>query len=102
MILLKIRDINVTKYRKNLVYLQNFCTKAKRSGLGFLEKNGILRSTPMNDRITKRKNLTDFERGYIQGKHSAYNDVLIELHKMIEYADIDWENTHCREERCGD
>lgn len=56
----------------------------------------------MNERIIKRKNLTDFERGYIQGKHSAFNDVLIELHKMIEYADIDWENTHCREEGYSD
>lgn len=96
------RDINITKYRKNLVYLQNFCTKAKRSGLEFLEKNGIFRSVSMNERIIKRKNLTDFERGYIQGKHSAFNDVLIELHKMIEYADIDWENTHCREEGYSD
>lgn len=92
------RDINIIKYRKNLIYLQRFCTKAKRSGVSFLD-NGILRYTPMNNRITKKKNLTDFERGYIQGKHSAYNDVLIELHKMIEYADIDWNNTHCREEK---
>ena len=29
--------------------------KSKRSGLGFLELNGIFRSTPMNDRITKEK-----------------------------------------------
>ena len=43
--------------------------------------------------------LTDFERGYIAGKHAAYNDVLRKIQKMVEDADIDWWNCHCREEK---
>ena len=75
------RDINVTKYRKLLYELQYFCKTSKR-------------------KIYKgwTKNRTDFERGFGEGKHAAYNEVLRELQKMVEYADVDWEHMHCREE----
>lgn len=95
------RDINVTKYRKILYKLQYFCKEAKRSGCGYYD-NGLFHITPMNNRINNKKKLTDFERGYIEGKHSAFNDVLRELHSMIVQAEYDWNRTHCREERYGD
>lgn len=76
------RDINVTKYRKLLYNIQYFCSHAKWT----LSRNYY------------SKRLTDFERGVIQGKHTAYKEVLKELNKAIEYADIDWEHVHCREE----
>ena len=72
------RDINVTKYRKLLYPLQYFCSNAKRN--------------------IKWDARTDFELGFINGKHAAYNEMLRELHKAVEYADIDWEHIHCREE----
>ena len=72
------RNINVTKYRKLLYPLQYFSSNAKRN--------------------IKWDARTDFELGFINGKHAAYNEMLRELHKAVEYADIDWEHVHCREE----
>lgn len=77
------RDINIVKYRKLLYNIQYFCSHSKW--------------TLSRTRYNKR--LTDFERGIIQGKHAAYNEVLRELNKAVEYADIDWEHVHCREEK---
>lgn len=79
----RMRDANIVKYRKLLYNIQYFCSHEK----------WILSRTRYN------KRLTDFERGIIQGKHAAYNEVLRELHKAVEYADIDWEHMHCREEK---
>lgn len=76
------RDINVTKYRKLLYNLQHFCSHEK----------WLLSRTRYN------KIYTDFERGIIQGKHSAYNEVLRELNRMVEDADFEWECMYCREE----
>ena len=42
--------------------------------------------------------LTDYENGYLNGRHSAFNDVLRSLEIMIRDANDDWNNTHCREE----
>jgi len=78
------RNINVVKYRKLLYALQFYCRQAK----GYLYK----------DFVFSKKILTDFERGYIAGKHAAYNDVLRELQKMSEHAEYDWDSVHCREE----
>ena len=78
------RDINVTKYRKLLYSIQECCKQRKES------TNLIA--------YTKKSPLTDFERGVIQGKHSAYNNVIKILHEMIECAYYYWENTKCREE----
>lgn len=76
------RDSSVVKYRKLLSNIQDFCSCAKRN-LNFAWYD---------------KRLTDFERGVIQGKHAAYNDILKKINKMIEFADVDWEQTKCREE----
>lgn len=81
-----VRDVNIVKYRKLLYKLQFFC-KQKKSYL-------------YKDFIFPKKRLTDFERGYINGKHAAYNDVLRKVDKMSQYAECDWESVHCREERC--
>ncbi len=78
------RDINVVKYRKLLYNLQFFCKQKKR----YLYK----------DFAGKGHLLTDFERGYIDGKHAAYNDVLREVHDMSNSAEYDWQSVHCREE----
>ena len=72
------RDINVTKYRKLLQQLQTYCSEAKNN-LTFQGR-------------------TDHQRGYVDGRHAAYNDVLREIDQMIRWAEIDWKNTHCREE----
>ena len=76
------RDIEVVKYRKLLYNIVYFCANAKL--------------TLSNTLYPKR--LTTFERGVIQGKHEAYNEVLKELHKAEWSAEFDWKNTHCREE----
>lgn len=77
------RDINVTKYRKLLQELQGYYSDAKRElNKGYLEKDS----------------LTDFERGLIVGQHKAYKDVLKLLDTEVEFADINWKHTHCREE----
>ena len=73
------RDINVTKYRKLLYSLQYFCIKAKRN--------------------IKWNPETEFELGFINGKRAAYNEMLRKLHEAVKYADIDWKNVHCREEK---
>lgn len=80
------RDANIVKYRKLLYNIQYFCSHEK----------WILSRTRYN------KRLTDFERGNIQGKHAAYNEVLRELHKAVEHADFDWEDMYCREEKVDD
>ena len=84
---MNIEDICVKKYRKLLYNLQYFCSSAKWT----LNKDFCFKG-----RI--KKGYTDFERGFITGRHAAYNEVLRELHKMVEYADIDWNHVHCREE----
>ena len=91
------RDINVVKYRKLLYNLQFFCSCSKKELYKLLDKK-VLQITLSGQKKYKTKKLTDFERGYIDGKHSAYNEVLRELQKMVEYADFDWEHIHCREE----
>ena len=75
------RDINVTKYRKLLQQLQYFCSSAKWTMSREHRGGG-----------------TDFERGFEAGKHAAYNEVLRKLSQAIDYADLDWTHTHCREE----
>ena len=42
---------------------------------------------------------TDYERGFVAGKHAAYNDVLRELHQRMKHTDYYWNGTHCREEK---
>jgi hypothetical protein len=76
------RSIEVVKYRKLLQELQQFCSE---------EKHKLSHSE-------WPKQPTDFERGTAQGKHSAFNKILKELHKMIDYADVDWEHTQCRDD----
>lgn len=78
------RNINVVKYRKLLYELQFFCRQKK----GYLYK----------DFVFPKKRLTDFERGYIDGKHAAYNDVLRKVNDMSNSAEYDWASVHCREE----
>jgi hypothetical protein len=73
------RDINVTKYRKLLQQLQYFCSLGKAKDLC---------------------EHSDFERGFAIGRRAAYNEVLRKLSQAIDYADLDWEHTHCREETC--
>ena len=79
------RNINVVKYRKLLYKLQFFCRQKK----GYLYK----------DFAFPKKRLTDFERGYIDGKHAAYNDVLRKVQRMHELAEYDWDDVYCREEK---
>ena len=81
------RDINVTKYRKLLHRIQYFCTTQK-----------YMMSVYFTSRRKTTDTLTDYENGYLNGRHSAFNDVLRELEIMIRDANGDWNNTHCREE----
>ena len=78
------RNVNVVKYRKLLHNIQYFCTHAKWQ---------------LSREHRKNKGLTDFERGFISGKHAAYRDVLRKLEKMKVNAEFDWVHTQCREER---
>ena len=80
-------NINVTKYRRLLYDIQYFCANKKwHLSKDFWNQGG----------------LTDFQRGFINGKHAAYNDVLRRLEKEVRYADINWENVHCREEELSE
>ena len=80
------RNINVVKYRKLLYEIQFFCRISKSNLLsGFM--------------FPKKKYLTDYERGYFAGQHKAYNEVLKKVGSMIDYAEYDWDSTHCREEQ---
>ena len=74
------RDVNVTKYRKLLYNLQYFCSHSKRL-------------------MTFQHCKTDYERGFVVGKHAAYNDVLREIAKMVRDANYDWDSMCCREEK---
>ena len=78
------RDINVTKYRKLLYNIQYFCSHAK----WLLYKD-----------FGNQGGMTDFQRGFINGKHAAYNEVLRELDECNRDAEHDWNNVTCREER---
>lgn len=78
------RDINVVKYRKLLRELQCFC-RTKKSNLWNMFPN--------------KKCITDYEHGYINGHHAAYNKVLRELEDKVVSAEYDWNGVHCREER---
>lgn len=76
---------NMTKkYRKQLCRLQQFCTTAKKN-MRIQCAGKVKYFTP--DRVYKEKQLTDFERGYLAGRHSAFNDVQKEIHSMIEIAE---------------
>lgn len=78
--------MNITKtHRKQLIKLQEFCTTAKKS-MKICRLGKYEHFTPA--RVYKEKQLTDFERGYIAGRHSAFNDVQKELHSMIESAKL--------------
>lgn len=77
------RDINVTKYRKLLYNIQHFCSHAK----SLLYKD-----------FGSQGGMTNFQRGYINGKHAAYNEVLRELDSLVRGAEYDWNGTSCREE----
>lgn len=83
------RNINVVKYRKLLRELQYFCRISK----GTLWR--LFESPPG----CPTHYLTDYERGYIAGKHGAYNDVLRELEARMVSAEYDWDYMHCREEK---
>ena len=78
------RDISVTRYRKILQNLQFIFSSAK---------------SELNKGYLKKDKLTDFERGYIEGQHKAYKDILRILDVEVEVADFTWDITHCREER---
>lgn len=77
------RDISITKHRKILEGLQKFCSMKKEQA--------------------KLKDCnTDFTRGIVDGEHMAYNEVLRELHSLIQYAENNWlydKNISPREER---
>lgn len=77
------RDINVTKYRKLLYKFQLFCKQQK-----FL----------LSEDFFKQRSCTDYENGFFNGKHAAYNKVLRELENLVRYADDNWRSVHCREE----
>lgn len=78
------RDINVTKYRKLLYNIQYFCSRAK----WLLYKD-----------FGNQGGMTDFQRGFINGKHAAYNEVLRKLEESVRFADYDWNGVSCREEK---
>ena len=81
------RDINVTKLRKILMDIQSTCSDEK------------LRANEIEYRTSgKKTNLTDYERGRIAGMHRAYNSILKKLAVMINFADYEWKNAHCRDE----
>lgn len=78
------RNINVTKYRKLLYKLQFFCKQQK-----FL----------LSKDFFKQRSGTDYENGFFNGKHAAYNEVLRELEQSVQCAEYDWRSVDCREER---
>ena len=78
------RDVNVTKYRKLLYSIQEYCKQRKESA----NLTAYIKKSP----------LTDFERGVIQGNHAAYNDILKTVHDMIRHAESDWNYMYCRNE----
>lgn len=80
------RNINVVKYRKLLYEIQFFCTNSKLN----LWNNFM---------FSKKRYLTDFERGYFNGQHKAYNEIRKKVGSMIDDAEYDWDNMHCREEQ---
>lgn len=79
------RNTSIVKYRKLLQSLQEFCREQK--------------SHLYCDMIRPKKTLTQFERGRLDGQHAAYNKVIKELHSMIEFAETDWNNMSCRDEK---
>ena len=64
----------IKEYRKILQKIQLFCSDMK---------------SETNKDWNKKKRLTDFERGIIQGKHSAYNEVNRKLDEMVRFAEYD-------------
>ena len=74
------RDVNIVKYRKLLAQIQDECSHQKQ----------LL--------YTDKRCNTDHQRGVIQGKHAAYNDVIKMVHDMIWHAESDWNYMHCRDE----
>ena len=82
------------KYRKALIELQNFCSASKKVMEPIMTFNVNLHCYVFKhfttDRIHKEKVLTDYERGYIAGRHAAFNDVLKELHIMLETSESYW------------
>ena len=75
------RDINITKYRKLLEGIVDFCRSSKQE---------IPNERP-------KKILTDFERGREDGKHAAYNSVMKHIQSLIQFADSDWKNVCIRD-----
>lgn len=84
-------DKGLKKYRKFLMKLQNFCSESKRSMIKeYFNGKKITRSYLTPDRYHREKVLTDFERGYLVGRHAAFNDVNREIHEMLESSESDW------------
>ena len=96
-------DSGLKKYRKLLGKLQFFCSYSKRHMSEWRYNDRTRRTEYMYftpDRYYRNKQLTDFERGYLVGRHAAFNDVLREIHSMIETSESDWVwNTKSREDK---
>lgn len=89
----KVMDNGLKKYRKLLYKLQYFCSNSKRTMIEWRYNDRTRRHEYMYftpDRYYRNKQLTDFERGYLVGRHAAFNDVLREIHSMIQTSEYDW------------
>ena len=77
-------DSGLKKYRKLLGKLQFFCSHSKKN----------MSEWRYNDRTRRNEYMyltpDRFERGYLVGRHAAFNDVLREIHSMIETSESDW------------
>lgn len=86
-------DSGLKKYRKLLSKLQYFCRHSKRSMGEWRYNDSTRRNEYMYlnpDRYYRNKQLTDFERGYLVGRHAAFNDMLREIHSMLQTSEYDW------------
>lgn len=91
------KDSNIVKYRKLLYKLQYYCKHKKRQ-ISFAPRSGGVYVYDFERGYSKKgEPLTDFERGFLNGEHAAYNKVLRELHRMIEDAEFDWESIAVRD-----
>lgn len=91
-----LRDKNIVKYRKLLYEIQCFCKSRKKETSAiprFRKKRFYNNFERQPDKLVS---ITDFERGILDGKQEAYNEVLRKVQEMMEQAKIDWENMRVR------
>ena len=92
-----LRDKNIVKYRKLLYEIQYFC-KSRKKEISAIPR--FRKKKRFYNNFERQPyglvSMTDFERGVLDGKQEAYNEVLRKVHEMVEQAEIDWGNMRVR------